>query len=716
MDCSLIAAGFSWFELSSWIGIFWMGIGLGFIIFVHELGHFLAAKSCGVKVEAFYVGFNIPFPKLFGVTIIPQHLCKFTIGETVYGIGNLPLGGYVKMLGQEDAPPRADEEPDSDVDDSDEADSKASSNEQESSSNEQEIDPRDYRAKSVLQRFWIISAGVIMNLLTAPIFAMFAFWYGVPEVPARIGSVLPGGPAYKADFRPGDQIVQLGEVEPKSALTFSDFAEYNALVGASSKSVMYIKRDSENERIRKEVQPSEDVIKLKYRTIAAVGVSPDVSTRLAKEEAVVPNSAASMASPAFENGDVITKVNGLPVKYGTQMRQLIAFESDREVKIEVARLGKGKIKNVDQADRVVLTVPPKKRKVIGIEMTFSSIVAIQENSPAAEAGIVEGEKLIELNGKPIGDPLTLSFRLREFVRSQSPVTLKLSNPDGEEKTVSLTPRMPYFPNPNYAPVSIDEFGFAIRVTNEIANVLAGSPAAEAGVMAGDKIIEAEFVAEDKKEETKIGGFPDEPFLFEDESNPDMKLAWPLVEMSLQNRLPSTKLKLKLFRKGESEPITVNLNWSESETLFADARGIRLNPDQVMVQNDSLADSFGLGMKKVKKDAGRIYTFLGSLLSGSVSVTAMGGPITIGKVAVNFAMTGPGVFLAFLAFISVNLAIVNFLPIPALDGGHAALLIWEGVTGRPPNENVMNLIQIIGLVLLLSLMLFVVSLDVLDSFF
>ena len=233
---------------------------------------------------------------------------------------------------------------------------------------------------------------------------------------------------------------------------------------------------------------------------------------------------------------------------------------------------------------------------------------------------------------------------------------------------------------------------------------------------GDNIIEAEFVAENKKEEAEIGGFPDKPFLFEDESNPDMKLAWPLVEMSLQNRLPTTKLKLKLFRKGESEPITVNLNWSESDTLFADARGIRLNPDQVMVQNDSLGDSFGMGMKKVRKDAGRIYTFLGSLLSGSVSVTAMGGPITIGKVAVNFAMTGPGVFLAFLAFISVNLAIVNFLPIPALDGGHAALLIWEGVTGRPPSDNVMNLIQIIGLVLLLSLMLFVVGLDVLDSFF
>lgn len=707
MDCSLIAAGFSWFDLSSWIGIFQMGLGLGFIIFVHELGHFLAAKSCGVKVEAFYVGFNIPFPKLFGVTIIPQQLCKFTIGETVYGIGNLPLGGYVKMLGQEDAPPRAEEETESDGGDDAES---------EKATSERELDPRDYRAKSVLQRFWIISAGVIMNLLTAPIFAMFAFWYGVPETPARVGAVLPGGPAYIADYRPGDEIARLGEVESKAALTFADFQEYNALAGSSSTAVHYVKRDSSDDLIRKEVQPSDDVIKLKFRTISAVGISPDVSTRLVKEKAVIPNSAASMAEPAFENGDVITKVNGVPVKYGVQMRQLIAADCDREVKIEVARLGNGELKDLDTAERIVLTVPPKKRKMVGIEMAFSTIVAVQQNSPAAEAGIASGDKLVELNGKPIGDPLTLSFRLREFVRKQTPVAIKFVDAQGSEKTVSMTPRMPYFPSTRLGPISIDEFGFAIRVTNVVAKVIDGSPAAEAGVMAGDEIIEAEFVAEDKDEELKVGNFPKDPYEFNDDSIPDMELAWPLVESTLQNRLPSTKLKLKLFRKGTSEPITVNLNWVESDTFFAHSRGVQLNPDQVIVQSDSLGVAFGLGMKQVRKDAGRIYTFLGSLISGSVSVTAMGGPITIGKVAVSFAMTGPGKYLAFLAFISVNLAIVNFLPIPALDGGHAALLIWEGVTGRPPSDNVMNILQLVGLVLLLSLMLFVISLEVLEHFF
>ena len=76
--------------------------GLGFVIFVHELGHFLVAKACGVKCEKFYVGFDVPIR--IGPLRLPRTLCKFQRGETEYGIGIIPLGGYVKMLGQDDNP------------------------------------------------------------------------------------------------------------------------------------------------------------------------------------------------------------------------------------------------------------------------------------------------------------------------------------------------------------------------------------------------------------------------------------------------------------------------------------------------------------------------------------------------------------------------------------------------------------------------------------
>src|SRR6188508_2842667 len=91
----------------------WLGVagGLTFVIFVHELGHFLVAKACGVKCEKFYVGFDffeIPIP--FTKWRIPRSLIKFQYGETEYGLGSLPLGGYVKMLGQDDDPRNAESE------------------------------------------------------------------------------------------------------------------------------------------------------------------------------------------------------------------------------------------------------------------------------------------------------------------------------------------------------------------------------------------------------------------------------------------------------------------------------------------------------------------------------------------------------------------------------------------------------------------------------
>ena len=83
-------------------------IGLGLVIFVHELGHFVVAKACGVKCEKFYLGFDVPIK--IGPLALPRTLGRVQWGETEYGIGIIPLGGYVKMLGQDDNPANAQKE------------------------------------------------------------------------------------------------------------------------------------------------------------------------------------------------------------------------------------------------------------------------------------------------------------------------------------------------------------------------------------------------------------------------------------------------------------------------------------------------------------------------------------------------------------------------------------------------------------------------------
>ena len=106
----------------------------------------------------------------------------------------------------------------------------------------------------------------------------------------------------------------------------------------------------------------------------------------------------------------------------------------------------------------------------------------------------------------------------------------------------------------------------------------------------------------------------------------------------------------------------------------------------------------------------VYTFLQKLTSRQISPRLLGGPIEIAKQAGRSAEEGFSRLLLFLTMLSANLAVVNFLPIPVLDGGHMVFLSYEFIRGKPPSENVVIVLSYVGLALLLSLMLFVFGLD------
>src|SRR5262245_19631534 len=198
----------TWLEtIGSWI---WMIVGvaggLTFVIFVHELVHFFVAKACGVKFEKFYVGFDFfEFKIPFTNWKVPRSLFKFQWGETEYGLGSLPLGGYVKMLGQDDDPRNAEHEaariravatehPEKQVNEALAHSPKPGETvEPPVTAKTTEgttilLDPRSYPAKPVPARMAIISAGVIMNLIFAVILAAIAYRLGVEEMPAIVGS------------------------------------------------------------------------------------------------------------------------------------------------------------------------------------------------------------------------------------------------------------------------------------------------------------------------------------------------------------------------------------------------------------------------------------------------------------------------------------------------------------------------------------------------
>jgi len=140
---------------------------LGVLIFVHELGHFLFAKLFKVGVEKFSLGFG---PKLIGKKI----------GETEYLVSAFPLGGYVKMVGE---------------------------------NTEGELCPddqaRSFAAKPPLQRIAIVAAGPVFNLLFAYVIFIAVFLIGVPSATTRIGEVVAGKPADRAGIKGGDLVTSI---------------------------------------------------------------------------------------------------------------------------------------------------------------------------------------------------------------------------------------------------------------------------------------------------------------------------------------------------------------------------------------------------------------------------------------------------------------------------------------------------------------------------
>ena len=150
------------------------------LIFVHEIGHFLAAKYAGVNVLKFSLGFG---PKIIGR--------KW--GETEYVISAFPLGGYVKLLGESET--------------------------EEISEKEAE---HSFSNKSILRRIIIVAAGPVFNFLLAIVIFSVVYMYGVPVLTPKIGGVQPGSPAYKIGISKGDIITKIND---KSIKRWDELAE-----------------------------------------------------------------------------------------------------------------------------------------------------------------------------------------------------------------------------------------------------------------------------------------------------------------------------------------------------------------------------------------------------------------------------------------------------------------------------------------------------------
>jgi regulator of sigma E protease len=719
----LAAGGFS-AALSMIENVLSVALGLGLVVFFHELGHFAVAKWCNVHVERFSIG-------------IGPILWSRQKGETEYALSLLPLGGYVKMLGQDDMDPN------------------------QMTSSEIAENPRAYSSKTVLQRMAIISAGVIMNVITGFLFFVIAYSAGLQEPSPVVGAVFTGYPAWNAGIRPGDTIE---EINGERVRTFIDIQE--AIVLSSDELRIGIRRaDGTNETL--------SILPMRSGLGRTIGILPALTTRMSSEiedpnlisDAGLPGE---RASEPFLPGDNIVGIRPSPkaapsaepaaaagaeasapatpvaaadepvleTKLLPDLRHALALYADREVTCIVKRPADPKNAEPDDQQRTVeIRIPPQNVRSLGFWMAMGPVRGIRSDSIAAKAGLRVGDTIQSVDGLVPGediDPLFLPVYFAQKAGQPVKIIVGRKSSDGPS-TAELTlvpsslPGWSESPDYQTAPLTIPSIGAGYQVQTRVARILPGSEIEKLGTLQpAARITRVELLHPDPgKGRPDALGDDQRPVevklneLDEIEENAvgtsaDINWAWAFEKLQ---RVPERRIVLH-FESPSGEVSSATLQELEREpNWFLWIRGFHPGTWaslEDLRKAESIGEALQLGYARTRRNISNIYLSLRQLVRREVAPKSLSGPIAIARVSYRLAERGIFQLISFLGFLSINLAILNFLPIPILDGGHMVFLIWEGITRRKPSARIVGWAHAAGLLFLLSLFSFVLWNDLFFS--
>lgn len=548
---------------------------LGLLIFVHELGHFLVAKYYKVKVEVFSLGFG---PKIF----------KFKRGDTTYAISAIPLGGYVKMFGDDPTAPVSG--PDREV---------------------------AFNHKPVGQRIAVVLAGPLMNFFFALVVFMIVGMIGERAFAPQLGDIKPTSPAFETGLRSGDKV---------------------------------------------------------------------------------------------------TAVNGEKVETWDQLNQAIEANPEKEITLQVERNGQATEVNATPKrveNKNVMSWADEVGAIEGISLSArSSIIGVEDpKSPAGAAGVKPGDMIVSINGQKIDkwrellgaleasdleDKIQLGVR-RDYLATDKettpieitvPIPAQARGKKGEELLAALGMENPEVYLLGFDQPRLSLFG---KAKNSVTGnkTVPMAPAERAGLKVGDKLI----------------AIDDQP----------VKTFEQVSAIVRGHKDETQPMKIAFIREGQKQEVVVqpnvkermNPNFKEEKRFEIGIRPMIVDaiPATTIWKSPNpvaaLERGFGQTMKWTS------ITILGfvRLFENKVSAKNIGGFFSIGQMAQKSWEIGISQFLNVMAIISLNLFILNLLPVPVLDGGHLVFFTIEAIKGAPLSLRKLEIAQQVGMVLLLSLMVF-----------
>lgn len=556
---------------------------LGVLIFIHELGHFLLAKAVGVRVETFSIGMGHKF-------------LKFTKGETEYALSLIPLGGYVKLTGQD---PR-EEIP-------------------------KELESRSFRHKTLFQRTLVVLAGPLFNAALTILIFIVLFTAGSPSVAPVIERVLEGSPSAEAGLKSGDWVESI-QTQTGKTIRVRDQQELETTIAnyLGSPITLNVNR---SESWNPEIQQKHSLT-----MTPVLGKTRDSTLGVIKTKGVLEGVERSARAPllhvyasswasqrqipdAFWVESIEFQMGSFtqthPVRTYEEFESLWKHFAQKASESTEGQISiKGQIAQTQESDSTSSAETPSSKTFTlawtrpeeripsspieaGIVSSELLVLDVKENTPAAQLGLQKGDEITTLNNEPVKSFQWFKDRLQELASSQTEIVIGWRR-GAENLSASVVPQI---------------------------------------VSAKDPFTEAE------KDQFQIGA----AFL----------------------ALPA-------------------------------------NPLTYPLKADGIGDAIALGWNKTVSLSVSMLASFYYLAIGEISPKTLGGPILIGKIAGESVQQGWQAFLKMMAFISLNLFILNLLPIPVLDGGHLLLFAIEGIRRKPLSMKIVEIWTTAGFFILMGL--------------
>lgn len=695
-----------------------LALGLGFVVFFHELGHFLAAKYCDVKVEQFAVGFG---PAIFawrkgigfrrGTTtaeyekIIDEHVHglhksqlqindksgspldyatavgqTLGLGETEYRLNWIPLGGYVKMLGQDDMKPGV-------VADG----------------------PRAYNNKTVRSRMLIVSAGVIMNVILAAAGFMTLFMIGYPVPPATVGGVISNSPASRAaradgtivGLQPGDKI-----------LSFNG----NSTYGDFSKILLNVALTRDGTRVPIVVQHPDGMQETLYVTpekpagdpkaLMMLGVSqpfvlagPEPSREDDSQDYAMLAKTDLPDVSGLQPGDIVTQLAGQDVTVNLNAetrasdldisRLYAALEASNGKPIELTvRSSDGTVTRKTVTPHFAQNFTKDDLDFLGL-VPRGTVVEVDEKSPALDR-LRPGDVVLAVD---VGS---------DHLENPTPEQVRSTLSDAADKgmAVSMTVLNPDSPNPR-----------VVSDLNPTFRLAGGKHGLGIGLGCDEQHL---VVAQTLQNSSASDKIPSGATLTSIDGNAVSN--WFDVRRIVQNAHAGEIVLIGFIppEKG-AKPAVAAVKVSQQDIDSARQVGLtqyltlRAMISPLHTHNPLVAMKWGV--VATRDLILQFYITLQRMLTRDVDLSNVMGPVGMVHAGAMVASRGTPWLLWFLCNISANLAVVNFLPIPIVDGGLFTLLILEKIQGKPLSPDAQRIVQMVGLVLIVGVFLLITYQDI-----